>query len=74
MNVIDSSGWLEYFGEGKNANFFATPIQNTEKVITPTLILFEVFRRIIKQRGESAALEAIAAILHPSFNTAAIAS
>lgn len=24
MNVVDSCGWLEYFADGHNADFFAT--------------------------------------------------
>lgn len=37
MNVVDSSGWLEYFADGPNANFFAPAIEN-EKVISYHLI------------------------------------
>ena len=29
MNIIDSSGWLEYFAGGPNAAFFSRPLQNT---------------------------------------------
>jgi predicted nucleic acid-binding protein len=60
MNVVDSSGWLEYFADGPNAQNFAVPIQATEDLIVPTLSLFEVFKRVLVQRDEEAALEAIA--------------
>ena len=60
MNVVDSSGWLEYFGNGKNAAFFARPIEDPSKLIVPTLSLFEVFKRVLVQRDEPAALQAIA--------------
>jgi hypothetical protein len=30
MNVIDSSGWLEYFINGSNAKYFAPAIENSE--------------------------------------------
>ncbi len=38
MNVVDSSGWLEYFADAPNANKFAPAIQNTADLIVPTLI------------------------------------
>ena len=35
MNVVDSSGWMEYFTEGKNANFFMPPVQDLENLTRP---------------------------------------
>ena len=60
MNVVDSSGWLEYFAAGKNAAFFARAIEDTSRLIVPTLSLFEVFKRVLQQRGEPGALQAVA--------------
>ena len=62
MNVVDSCGWLEYFSDGPNAGFFAPAIENTAKLLVPTLTLFEVFKRILQQRTEADALRAIALI------------
>lgn len=56
MNVVDSSGWLEYFAEGKNAQFFAPVIEDTEQLIVPAICLYEVFKRLLQQIGESEAL------------------
>lgn len=58
MNVVDSSGWLEYFADASNAGFFAAPIEDTEKLIVPALSLVEVMRRILQQRDEPSALTA----------------
>jgi predicted nucleic acid-binding protein len=63
MNVVDSSGWLEYFSNGKNSPFFASPIENRAQLIVPTLSIFEVFKRIAHLRGESHALQATALML-----------
>lgn len=60
MNVVDSSGWLEYFGNGPNANFFAPVIRATDALIVPTFCLYEVYKRVVEQRGEEDALAAIA--------------
>jgi predicted nucleic acid-binding protein len=60
MNVVDSSGWLEYFASGKNAGFFARAVEDTSRLIVPTVSLFEVFKRVLQQRGEPAALQAVA--------------
>jgi len=62
MNVVDSSGWLEYFTAGPNADFFAAPIEETSALIVPVLCLFEVFKRITRERTERAALEAAVAM------------
>ena len=60
MNVIDSSGWLEYFTNGENANFFAPAIEDPENVIVPTINLFEVFKRVLMDKNRDDALEAVA--------------
>lgn len=60
MNLVDSSGWLEYFGNGANADFFAPAIEDTENLIVSTINLYEVFKRIIQQREERDAIQAIA--------------
>jgi predicted nucleic acid-binding protein len=47
---------------GANADFFAGAIQDTGRLIVPTLSVFEVFKRVLQQRGEEAALQAAAAM------------
>ena len=63
MNVVDSSGWLEYFADEANADFFAPAIENTADLVVPSISVYEVFKRIHQQRGEDAALRAIAVML-----------
>jgi len=63
MNVVDSSGWLEYFADGANATFFAKAIENTTELIVPSISLYEVFKRMLQQRGEGSALEAVAVMM-----------
>jgi len=60
MNVVDSSGWLEYFVRGPNTAFFKPVIHNTEALLVPTICLYEVYKWIVAQRDEEEALAAIA--------------
>ena len=60
MNLVDSCGWLEYFADAPNANYFAKPIEDIENLLVPSLCILEVFKSVLKQRGEDAALQAIA--------------
>ena len=63
MKVVDSSGWLEYFGDGSNADFFAPAIEDVKSLVVPTLSLYEVFKRVMQQRGEGDALQAVAVMM-----------
>jgi uncharacterized protein with PIN domain len=58
VNVVDSSAWLEYFADGPNAGFFAPAIEATEELIVPSIVLLEVFKRLLQQRSENEALQA----------------
>jgi len=60
MNLVDSSGWIEYFADGPNAKVFARPLQDPEDLIVPTVCLYEVFKVVLRQREQSAALQAVA--------------
>ncbi len=51
MNVVDSSGWLEYFADGDNADFFAPAIEDTKNLLVPVICIYEVFKRIRQQSG-----------------------
>jgi len=46
MNLVDTSGWIEYFFDEDNASFFAEPIEDTEQLIVPVVCLYEVFKKI----------------------------
>lgn len=60
MNVVDSSAWLSYFAGDTNADEFATPIEDIDKLLVPSIILTEVFKCIERQKGEDAALQVVA--------------
>lgn len=59
-NVVDSSAWIEYFSDGPGANHFAAPIEATSRLVVPAVCLLEVFKSVLRQRGEPDALQAVA--------------
>jgi predicted nucleic acid-binding protein len=60
MNLVDSCGWLEFFSDGPNADFYADAIERVENLVVPSICLLEVFKNVLNDRGEDAALEAVA--------------
>lgn len=59
MNLVDSSGWIEYFIESSNADFFAPLIEDTKSLIVPSISLYEVFKKLLIETDEATALQAI---------------
>ena len=60
MIVVDSSGWLEYFADGPNAEVFAGLVVDPANLVVPSITLFEVFKWIRTQRDPHVALRAVA--------------
>ena len=60
MILVDSSGWIEYFTDGSLADRFAPFLEDLEEVTTPTIVIFEVYRVIRRQRSEEMAMAAVA--------------
>lgn len=60
MTVVDSSGWLEFFTDGPLANAYGHYLKELQTVITPTIVLYEVYKAIKRQRSEEEALVAAA--------------
>ena len=62
MNLVDSSGWIEYLSGGRNASFFRKPIEGADPLLVPTLSLFEVYRHMLRHVGREEALNVVAAM------------
>jgi len=60
MNLVDTSGWIEFFFEGPSAAFFAAPIEKVETLLIPTVCLYEVFKKVNQAADEARALQAVA--------------
>ncbi|MBM4422904.1 MAG: type II toxin-antitoxin system VapC family toxin [Chloroflexi bacterium] len=63
MNIVDSSGWIEYVADEANADFFERAIIDTDNLLVPTVCLYEVFKRVLQEYGEERALEATGLML-----------
>ncbi len=62
-NVVDSSGWLEYFADSDRASLFATAIEDTENLFVPVISIYEVFKKVLRERGEDDALQVASMML-----------
>lgn len=52
MNRLDSSGWIEYFAEGPNAEGFGPVVEDTANLLVPTIVQHEVYRWADREGGE----------------------
>ena len=62
MNIIDSSGWLEYFSDGPNAKHYLPPLNDPSSLIVPVITLYEVFKVVLRESSENRAFQAVAAM------------
>ncbi len=62
MILVDSSGWIEFFTGGANAGKYGVYLEKTSEVLTPTVVLYEVYKLVKRERTEEEALLAVAQI------------
>ena len=62
-NVVDSAAWLEYLTGGAQANRFAAAIEDSKHLVVPAIVLYEVFNKVLRDRGEHLALQ-VAGAMH----------
>jgi predicted nucleic acid-binding protein len=54
--LVDSSGWIEFFSGGPLADRYEAHLRDRSQLVTPTIVLYEVYKKIKRERGEEAAL------------------
>jgi uncharacterized protein with PIN domain len=59
-NVVDSSAWLAYLADEPGADRFADAVETTASLVVPSICVLEVFKVVLRQRGEGDALQAAA--------------
>ncbi len=62
MNIVDSCGWLEYIADGPNAAFFEPALTDLPRLVVPAITIYEVYKRVLVQRGQVFADRAVAAM------------
>ena len=55
--VVDSTGWVEFLSDGPKADAFARYLLNPDAVLLPTIVLYEVYKKILRERGHALAEE-----------------
>jgi predicted nucleic acid-binding protein len=59
MILIDSSGWIEFFSEGPRVLKYSSYLKDLSNIVTPTIVVYEVYKKIKKDRTEEEALLAV---------------
>jgi predicted nucleic acid-binding protein len=49
--VVDSSGWVEFLGNGPKADAFAKYLQNPETLLLPTIVVYEVYKKMLREQS-----------------------
>ena len=62
MIVVDSSGWVGFFTDGALADAYAARLRNSASVVTPVIVLYEVYKRLKRDLSEDDAVIAISAM------------
>ena len=62
MNLVDSSAWLEYFADGPNTKHFAPTVKIPDRLVVPTVTLYEVCKVVLRESDKNNALQPCAAM------------
>lgn len=53
--VVDSTGWVEFLGNGPKSDAFAKYLENPQNVLLPTIVVYEVYKKTLRERGQTLA-------------------
>lgn len=53
--VVDSSGWVEFLGNGPKVEAFAKYLENQENLLLPTIIVYEVYKKLLREQSPTLA-------------------
>ncbi len=57
--IVDSSGWIDFFANGPRAGEYAKYLKDPARIVTPAILLYEVYKKIRRERTEDEALIAV---------------
>ena len=58
--VVDSSGWIEVFTNGAQAEHFLALMADESTLVVPAITIFEVYKWVLREHGEAQAIQAAA--------------
>ena len=61
--LVDSSGWVEFLGDGPLADKFAPYFEHEESLLVPVIVLYEVYKKLLSAQGSTAADRFLSAAL-----------
>jgi predicted nucleic acid-binding protein len=61
--LVDSSGWVEFIGDGPLAEKFAPYFEREERLLVPAIVLYEVYKKLLSSQGSTAADRFLSAAL-----------
>jgi predicted nucleic acid-binding protein len=56
LSLVDSSGWIEYLTDGAKADLFAPYLENEELLLVPSIVLYEVYKKLLGAADNSPAI------------------
>jgi len=56
MYLVDSCGWLEYFSGGRKAKEYEKYLADPDKLLLPSIVIYEVYKKAKSKYGEDKAL------------------
>lgn len=59
-HIVDTCGWLEFFADSKNAKNFEKQILDVKQLFVPTIVIYEVYKKVCLEFDEDKALLVIA--------------
>jgi predicted nucleic acid-binding protein len=65
--LVDSSGWIEFLGDGPLADRFAPYLEKEERLIVPAIVLYEVYKKLLSAGGSKAVDRFLSAALRARF-------
>ncbi len=59
MHLVDTCGWIEWLSSGALQSSFAKYLKDTEHLIIPTIVQYELFKWVCREKDESCAFDII---------------
>ena len=61
--LVDSSGWVEFMGDGPQAERFAPYFEHEDRLLVPAIVLYEVYKKLLSTHGSTIADRFLSAAL-----------